>query len=100
MAVRSIVQDSKVCLFCLKEEPMHKHHIYEGHNRQRSEKNGLFVYLCPEHHRLAHEDGRYEKLLKRHGQRMFEKTHTRDAFVRLIGKNYLDDEEEENANRL
>ena len=71
----------------------HKHHVYPGHNRQVSEENGFTVELCPGHHEFTkaavHENRDYMILIQEECQREYEKTHTRQQFMDLIGKNYL-----------
>jgi len=73
---------------------LHEHHIYGGlANRPISEAEGLKVYLCLHHHEFSEEavHGNKEimELLRQEGQRAFERTHTREEFMKLIGKNYL-----------
>lgn len=84
-----------VCFLCAlygddSEKYCHKHHVYEGKNRQASDKAGFVVYLCPEHHREVHDDRKLNEILKRITQREYEKTHTREEFMKIIGRNYLD----------
>jgi hypothetical protein len=75
---------------CKRVEDLTVHHIYAGSRRQRSDKAGLTVYLCPMCHlRIQHYDTKADLLLKQIGQRAYEKTHTRAEFIRLFGKNYL-----------
>lgn len=91
----SILSNVKECFFCKRTEPLHKHHIYEGRNRQRSEKNGFWCYLCAYHHNASehsvHMDHDLDLWLKGHCQKVYEKTHTRDEFLAIIGRNYLED---------
>lgn len=71
-------------------------HIYAGSRRQISEDNGFWVYLAPwlhnqSNHGVHGKDGHeLDLMLKRHCQMAYEKTHSREEFMRLIGKNYLD----------
>ena len=92
--MKSIIQTEKECYFCHKTS-VHKHHIYFGGNRKVSEKNGFTVYLCPEHHNMSndsvHRDIGMDTALKRLCQREYEQTHTREQFLRIIGKNYLEE---------
>ena len=56
---------------------------------------GLKVYLCLEHHisgkEAVHNNAEMMKVLRQDGQRAFEKTHTREEFMKLFGKNYLEE---------
>lgn len=75
---------------------LHEHHIFGGPNRIHSEAEGLKVYLCLEHHtagkEAVHNNAVNMEVLKREGQRAYEANHTREEFMRLFGKNYIDDE--------
>lgn len=90
----SILQKRKQCYITHSTIGLHKHHIFGGANRNISEENGFWVWLCGELHNLSndgvHSDYRLNLRLKQDCQREFEKTHSREEFVRLIGKNYLD----------
>jgi hypothetical protein len=77
-------------------DPLDKHHIFGGANRKKSERMGLYVYLC---HDRCHIFGRYsahqnkDTMLKLHqyGQRkaMEENEWTTEDFIREFGKNYI-----------
>jgi hypothetical protein len=72
---------------------LHKHHIFGGPNRKLSELYGLYVYLIQEYHTGAkgvHFNREFDLQLKREGQMKFEETHSREDFVRVFGKNYLE----------
>ena len=80
------------CFICHTTANLERHHIYGGRNRKISERLGLVVYLCVEHHRGAngvHFNAVLMQDLHEWGQREFEKTHTREEFMRAIGRNYL-----------
>lgn len=72
---------------------LHEHHIFGGANRPISEAEGLKVYLCVPHHvdgpEAVHNNADNMLLLRQIGQKGFEKTHSREEFMELIGKNYL-----------
>ena len=83
----------KECKVCGTTLNIHRHHIFGGSNRQVSEKNGFVVYLCAKHHNASNEGVHYNKALdlklKREAQTEFEKIHSREEFIRLIGRSYL-----------
>lgn len=87
---------SEGCYICGNPET-EVHHIYFGRkNRQISEENGFTVKLCYLHHRGTygvHGKGGHQldRFFKRLCQIKFEKSHTREQFISLIGRNYLDD---------
>ena len=66
--------------------------------REISERHGFWVYLTSENHRgtygvhgkCGHE---LDLRLKRICQRKFEEESTREVWMKIIGRNYLDDEE-------
>lgn len=92
---KSIMQTEKRCYVCGTTYDLHEHHIFYGTaNRKQSEKHGFKVYLCGNHHNLSNEGVHFnhdlDLRLKRECQTKFEKTHSRDEFMRIIGKNYLD----------
>ena len=98
--MRSIIQDKKECYLCRyldgKEETvcLEDHHLFGAYNRKWSEKYGLKVWLCIEHHREGKEAVHRNKLVMDHmhqvGQIAFEKNHTREEFLNVFGRNYLD----------
>ena len=67
-----------------------RHEIYFGtRNRSICKENGFWVYVCPEIHAEIHKAGELDERLKQECQEIFEQTHTRDEFMKLIGRNYL-----------
>lgn len=91
---KSILQTEKRCFLCGSQTWLEEHHIFEGTaNRKISEKNGFKVYLCHYCHNEPPKGVHFNRAnnlkLKRACQRKYEETHTREDFMRLIGKNYL-----------
>ena len=90
--MKSILQDDEVCFICGKPQT-HLHHIFMGANRKNSDKYGFTVYLCPYHHNMSKEGVHFNReldiQLKMMCQEKFEETHTREEFMKIIGKNYL-----------
>lgn len=84
------------CIVCGQANNLHRHHIFYGRaNRQNSEKYDLTCWLCVEHHEgMSGVHGKYgENLnaaLKKMGQIEFEKTHSREEFIEIFGRNYID----------
>ena len=80
-----LTNNLKICYICkTKKEDLHE--IYGGRNRKISIKNGFVVPLC----RKCHQNNEILQKLQRELQKKYEKTHTREEFIKLIGKNYLD----------
>lgn len=98
---KSILQDQscKQCYLCMllegdyREKIVEDHHIYFGSNRRNSEIHGFKVNLCIHHHRegkeAVHQNRENDLILKKVCQQEYEKTHTREDFVRIIGKSYI-----------
>ena len=63
------------------------------------DENGFVVFLCPGCHTesptSAHKCRDTDLYLKRRCQAAYEKNHTRDEFMRLVGRNYLTEKEKE-----
>ena len=95
--IKSIIEKepAEVCYICGRGGKLHKHHIFGGNpNRERSEQYGLTVHLCPDCHTegkdAVHKDAEIMEALHKIGQAAFEREHTREEFMRIFGKNYLD----------
>lgn len=86
----------KQCFATERTYGLQKHHIFHGSGkREISDRNGFWVYLVPEKHLAglgglhANPERGLDRVLKCICQREYEKTHTREDFIRLIGKNYI-----------
>lgn len=93
--MNSILQDRKECYITRQTSPLHKHHIFFGAGKRKiSENNGFWVWLIPPLHNMSnvgvHFNREFDLRLKRECQAKFEETHSRDEFMALIGRNYLD----------
>ena len=75
---------------------LEEHHVFGGDpNRTISEAEGLKAYLCLEHHRTGeeavHKNKQVRKMLQQDAQKSFEESHTREEFMKLFEKNYMED---------
>ena len=72
---------------------LHKHHIFMGPLRKTSEREGFYVWLCPDCHTLGphavHRDYSACRKLQQTAQRRYEIYHTREEFIKLMGRSYL-----------
>lgn len=72
---------------------LHRHEVFFGKNRQNSIKYGLVVFLPPEMHNMSnkgvHFNSDFDKMLKKMGQKAFEKSYPGKDFREIFGKNYL-----------
>lgn len=94
--MKSILQGRKECYITRSREELEEHHIYYGATglREISERNGFKVWLARPLHTgyLTGIHGGNHSLdlrLKEDCQREYEKTHTREEFVQIIGMSYL-----------
>lgn len=92
--MHSILQNEERCFICGSYDWIEKHHVFGGNpNRRISEENGLWVYLCHWCHNEppngVHHNRAVDLWLKKLTQQTYERHHTRDEFIALIGKNYL-----------
>lgn len=71
------------------------HHIFEGTGRRKmSEKNGFIIPLTNAEHNMSNYGIHFNKPLdlkiKRECQEKYESMgHTREDFIKLVGRNYL-----------
>jgi hypothetical protein len=92
--MQSVIQDEKECYVCKTTLNLHDHHIFFGTaNRKQSEKYGMKVWLCQEHHTGStgvHFNKPLDLHLKKLAQEHFEgKIGTRECCRRVFGKSYL-----------
>lgn len=74
------------CEFCGKYfNRLDPHEVYGGSNRKRSIKYKFVALIC----RDCHDDNKVLKELKIRYQKEYEKEHTREDFIKLIGKSYI-----------
>ena len=86
------------CYLCNSAEYINCHHIFGAANRKLSEKYNLKVDLCAWCHlyspKAVHKHKPTADVMHRYGQRKFmeENNATIAEFVKIFGKNYLDEE--------
>ena len=115
---KSILQSTKECYLCrrdaidlgyhgeLTDKGLDKHHIMFGRgSRQLSEHWGVWVYLCKKHHNedhglfAVHYNRALDRILRTDAERAFIERHSFDEWMRVFGKNYLEQSEIENAEK-
>ena len=91
--MKSILQTEKECFVCKTAYGLEEHHVIGGTaNRKQSEKYGLKVWLCHEHHRGntgVHFNKELDLKIKKIAQSTFECEHTREEFRAIFGKSWL-----------
>jgi len=90
----SIICNDRQCFRCGTTQGLHRHHVISGRFRNKSEKYGLWVYLCVEHHTgdtgVHSAKGRsYNMYLRKIAQERFEMTHTHEEWMKEFKRNYL-----------
>lgn len=82
---KDIVKEG-ICEFCGKySKRLDPHEVYGGSNRKRSIKHKFVKLICPK----CHSNEAIINQLRIDTQKEYEKTHTRQEFINLIGKSYL-----------
>ena len=80
------IKKEGICELCGKySKRLDPHEIYGGSNRQRSIKHKFVKLICRE----CHQNNELLKQLKIDTQKEFEKTHTREEFIKITGKSVL-----------
>lgn len=92
--MKSVIQSEKECFVCKTTLNLHCHHIYGGNpNRRISEKYGLKVYLCQQHHtgdRGVHFNKDLDLKLKVMAQEYYEAHYgNRNEFINAFGRSYI-----------
>ena len=91
--MKSIIQtDTDYCFICGRYGT-EIHHVFFGTaNRKLSERYGLTVGLCCNHHRGnagVHQNKELDDQLKKQAQKVFMQTYPWHDFSKVFGKNYL-----------
>lgn len=82
---KDIVKSGK-CDYCKRVcEHLDPHEVYGGSNRKRSIKNKFIKMLCRE----CHSKKEVIEQLRIDVQKEYEKTHTREEFIKIIGQSYI-----------
>lgn len=92
-----IVPNLDYCFICGTHQNIEVHHCIHGTwGRKLSTKYHLVVGLCPDHHRGTngvHGKNGHEldMMLKQEAQMCFEEKYSREKWMEVFGRNYLDD---------
>ena len=90
---KSIIQeDTNYCYVCGRYGTEKHHCIYGNANRRLSDKYGLVIGLCYEHHRGntgVHFNRELDLTMKRVAQRRFNEVYPELDFLAVFGKSYL-----------
>lgn len=100
---KSILHNKKdrTCFLCMMlhgddsyKDVLHEHHVIFGWaNRRLSERYGLKVYLCLQHHEIGseaiHHNDEISDMVQAYAQRAFEKKWPEKNFREIFGRNYI-----------
>lgn len=103
MTMKSIMHDKRdrTCYLCMRLHGdydtrawLQEHHVMAGTaNRRMSEKYGLKVYLCLQHHlegpEAVHKNGKIAGMLKQEAQKAFIRKYPNLSFRDIFGISYL-----------
>jgi hypothetical protein len=102
MSAKSIVQNNtENCFICKRHKSavlggLDKHHIYFGSYRNKSEKYGLFVFICHNEchifgNKSVHRNANVDLALKKYAQAKAMKHYgwSKEQFIEIFGKNYI-----------
>ena len=100
-------EDRERCYMCMlrnddysEPEYLERHHVMFGAGRRKkAEADGLTVMLCRSHHYEVHHDNTSRRGLCVIAQREYEKTHTRAEWMDRYGRNYLEEEKQNEGSR-
>lgn len=94
--MKSIMQKEKRCCICGTTNNLHEHHVIHGNaNRKLSEKYGLKVWVCLEHHtgdNGVHNNAYLDDELKKQAEikwLLYDYDRSINDFIKIFGKNYL-----------
>lgn len=93
--MKSLLSKNKECYKCGSTLNLHKHHIFYGRNRQNSEHDGCWVWLCARHHNMSNEGVHFDKVfddkLKKECEEQWLKYYNKtiDDFINKYKKNYI-----------
>ena len=94
-------KEDRTCYLCMllrddynAREDLQEHHAMPGTaNRRLSERYGLKVYLCIEHHLVGpdavHSNIRLRRLLQADAQMAFERKHSHEEWMEAFGRNFI-----------
>lgn len=96
--MKSIISNEKRCFICGATQPLHLHHIFNGYGlRKKCDDDGLVLYLCAYCHNSVHLHQEQAVFLKRIGELKYLELHSYEEFMKRYKRNYLEDDELNNA---
>ena len=86
----------KKCAMCGRSQKdgitLTTHHIFHGKKYKKlSDVNGFVITLCWDCHKRLHSSKVIDRMVQQTMQHEFEKTHSREEFIALMGRSWLTD---------
>lgn len=95
MSKPSIVQPEKACYVTGATYGLDLHHCIHGSHRRKADQLGLTVWLRHDVHMALHDHRKpFENLdweLKQAAQRAYERDHSREEWMAIFGRSWLDE---------
>ena len=89
----SILQNRRECYITGSVINLHRHHVYGGFRREKSEQWGCWVWLRADYHNMSehgvHFNRALDRCIKRDCQERFEELYGHEKFIEIFGKSYL-----------
>jgi len=89
----SLLCPVKECYITGSRVNLHRHHVFGGPLRQKSERWGCWVWLRADYHNMSehgvHADRQLDLRIKRECQEAFEARFGHELFMEVFGKSYL-----------
>lgn len=94
-------KEDRTCYLCMllngdydTRTGLQEHHVMPGTaNRKLSERYGLKVYLCLQHHtegsQAVHNNARLQRMLQGKAQEIFEKKYSHGKWMEVFGRNFI-----------
>lgn len=89
------------CYLCMKlhgdydrRTGLEEHHVFMGNQyRGLSDRYGLKVYLCREHHRISkesvHQNAEISRVVQKDAQKAFEAKYSHEEWRKVFGRSFL-----------
>ena len=91
--MKSLIQTEKECYITQSTNNLHKHHVFPGAFRTKSEKWGMWVWLRSDWHvgepYSIHSDENLLIELKKQAQIIFEEKYSHEKYMEIFKRNYL-----------
>lgn len=89
------MSNKKECYICHTTINLHKHHIYAGAFRKKSEDWGCWCYLCAKHHNMSglqsvHGNPKLNRKLRLECEIKFKEKYNEELYMKVFKKSYED----------